>query len=55
MKDGALDELKKESLISLRTEFLKYGRFGNPHKRLVSINENKSLILWRDSSNPTEK
>jgi hypothetical protein len=37
------------------TEFLKYGRYGKPHKRMVSFDSAKSCILWRDSKIPTEK
>lgn len=48
---GSMDDL-----ITVKgTEFLKYGRFGNPHKRLVSLDSTKSTIIWRDPKTPTEK
>jgi hypothetical protein len=47
---GSLDEVTIKG-----TEFLKYGRYGKPHKRLVSLDSTKASILWRDSKTPTEK
>jgi hypothetical protein len=47
---GSLDEVTIKG-----TEFLKYGRYGKPHKRLVSLDSSKASIFWRDSKTPTEK
>ena len=37
------------------TVFIKYGRVGKPHQRLVQLNEDESMLLWKDPQRITEK
>jgi hypothetical protein len=47
---------KREDKFKVKgTVFIKYGRMGKPHKRLVKFSQDDTLIEWRDPDRPTER
>ena len=46
---------KSDILKGNGTTFLKYGRYGKPHKRQVYLNNEETRLVWKDSENGKEK
>lgn len=50
------NDISRNELLKVKgTIFIKYGRYGKPHKRTVYLNSDESKLLWKDSEKPLEK
>ncbi|TNV86137.1 hypothetical protein FGO68_gene12617 [Halteria grandinella] len=54
--DHLPSEGTRDTLFKIQgTVFIKYGRMGKPHKRLVKFNADETQLEWRDPDKATEK
>ena len=50
------NELRRNEILKEKgTVFIKYGRYGKPHKRTVYLSQDESKLFWRDSDKASEK